>query len=252
MTVTTSVKTVDRLVRVLDCFTAERPTWSLAELSEALDLPKSTLHRFLTSLEQHAILRRDPRDKLWRLGYRLMSWGNLAAQSTSLRDIARPIMSELVAATGETVILTVYDHHTVVCVEKVETNHSVRMTLDVGSRRRPHAGASSKILMAYLPEREIRAIIDEGLTRVSRNTVTDPEALRAELAQIREQGYAESLEETDPGAWGVATPIWNDHEVIAAIGIAGPSSRFSDELAQSYVALCKDAVHRVSALLRSK
>ena len=74
-----SVKTVDRLVRVLDSFSG-RPTWSLAELSTHLGLPKSTLHRFLVSMEAHGILRRDSGDKRWRLGYHLVLWGNLAAQ----------------------------------------------------------------------------------------------------------------------------------------------------------------------------
>ena len=248
----TSVRTVDRLVGILDCFSPERPTWSLAELSAHLRLPKSTLHRFLISLESHGILRRDSDDKRWRLGYRLFIWGSLAAESTGLRQIARPVMRDLVAATGETAILTVYHQHEVICIDKVETNHPVRMTLDVGTHRLPHAGASCKVLMAYLPEEEIQAIIrDKGLPKLCTNTITDPDELAAELARIRERGYAESCEETDLGAWGVATPIrdWKG-EVVAAIGIAGPSSRFTDgERVQQYVALCRQAAQRISALL---
>jgi DNA-binding IclR family transcriptional regulator len=165
------VKTVDRLVRILDCFSRERPAWSLAELSAYLGLPKSTLHRFLVSLESHGVLRREAADRQWRLGYRLSIWGNAAAQSTGLRHVARPVMRDLVAATGETAILTVYHAHEVICIEKVETSHSVRMTLDVGMRRPPHAGASSKVLMAYLPEEEIQAIVqDKGLPQLCCNT----------------------------------------------------------------------------------
>lgn len=247
-----SVKTVDRLVRVLDCFSSQRPTWSLAELSAHLRLPKSTLHRFLVSLESYGILRRDSADKRWRLGYRLFIWGSLAAESTGLRHIARPIMRDLVAATGETVVLTVYQGQEVVCIEKVETSHSVRLTLDVGTRRPPHAGASSKVIMAYLPEEEIQAVIcDRGLPKLCTNTITDPDELMAELAGIREHGYAESHEETDLGAWGIATPIrGRNGDVVAAIGIAGPSSRFTDGLTQRYVMLCRQAAQRISALLK--
>ena len=220
------MKTVDRLVKILDSFSPQRPAWSLAELSTHLGLPKSTLHRFLVSLESHDILRRDPADKMWRLGYRMSIWGSLADEGTSLRHIARPVMRDLVHATGETAILTVYQNQEVVCIEKVETDHSVRMTLDVGTRRSPHAGASSKILMAYLPEAEIQAIIrDTGLPKLCVNTITQPAALLAELARIREREYAESYEETDLGAWGVATPIRDGSGgVIAAIGVAGPRS----------------------------
>jgi len=248
---TSSVKTVDRLVRVLDSFSPDRAAWSLAELSAHLDLPKSTLHRFLVSLEFHNVLRRDHTDRLWRLGYRLVAWGEFAAECTGLHHIARPIMRDLAAATGETVVLTVYQDQEVACIEKVETSHSVRLALEVGTRRPPHAGASSKILMAYLPEKEIQAIIrDKGLPQLCNNTIVDPDELATELDRIRERGYAESLEETDLGAWGVATPIygWNG-DAAAAIGIVGPRSRFSDELAQQYVALCRGAARQISALL---
>ena len=246
-----SIKTVDRLVRILDCFTPAQPAWSLTELSTHLQLPKSTLHRFLVSLETYGILHRDLHDKRWRLGPRLFAWGSLAAESIDLRRIARPVMRDLVAATGETVILTAYYGQEVICIDKVETNHSVRMTLEVGTRRPPHAGASCKVLMAYLPGEEIRAIIrDKGLPRLCTNTITDPDELLTELGAIRERGYAHSLEETDLGAWGVATPIrdWRG-EVVAAIGVAGPISRLTDQLVQQCVALCRQAAQRISMLL---
>ena len=247
----TSVKTVDRLVKILDCFSFEHPTWSLAELCAELGFPKSTLHRFLVSLETHGILRRDPVDVRWRLGYRLFIWGTLAERSTGLRQVTQPVMQDLVDATQETALLTVYQAQEVVCVAKVETNYPVRMTLAEGMRRPPHAGASSKALMAYLPMDEIQSIIyNKGLPKLCSNTITDPDKLLEELARIRQQGYAESLEETDPGAWGVSTPIYDAHkDVVAAIGVAGPSSRFTDELAQQYAELCKRAALRISILL---
>jgi DNA-binding IclR family transcriptional regulator len=246
-----SVKTVDRLVKVLDAFGPEQPTWSLAELSAHLGLPKSTLHRFLVGLETHGILRRDLSSKRWCLGYRLAIWGNLAADSTGLRQIARPVMQDLVNATGETAILTVYDAKAVICIDKVETNQAVRLTLEIGTRRCPHAGASSKILMAHLPNEEIQAILREkGLPKLCSSTLTDTEEILAELARIREQGFAESYEETDKGAWGVATPIrdWKG-VVIAALGVAGPTSRFSSELVRQYLALCRQAACRISSLI---
>lgn len=248
---TSDVKTLDRLTEVLDCFTHERPAWSLAELSAHLDVPKSTLHRLLAGLQTHGILRRDGGDKRWRLGYHLVIWGSVAAESTSLRDLAKPVMRDLVRATGETAILTVYHDHEVLCLDLCETPHPVRLRLAVGTRRPPHAGASSKVLMAYLPEEEIQAILDaEGLPRLCTHTITDPAELRAELARIRAQGYAESMEETDPGAWGVATPIrdWRGR-VVAAIGIAAPTMRYSPEKARECVALCRRASEQISSAM---
>lgn len=251
MGVSTSVKTVDRLVRIIDSFSSSRLSWSLTDLSEHLDLPKSTLHRFLCSLEAHGILRQDAESKRWSLGYRLFVWGSLAERSTALREIAKPVMRDLVAETGETALLTVYHAHEVVCVEKVESSHSVRLALEVGTRRLPHAGASSKVLMAYLPEEEVQAIIrDQGLPKLCANTISDRDELEAELTRIREQGYAQSVEETDLGAWGVATPIrdW-EGRVVAAIGVAGPTSRFEEELKQQHVSCCEGASRRISSSL---
>jgi DNA-binding IclR family transcriptional regulator len=251
MPISTSVKTVDRLVRVIDCFSPARLSWTLTDLSERLSLPKSTLHRFLRSLDGHGILRQDDETKQWCLGYRLSVWGSLAQRSTALHDVARPVMRDLTAQTGETSLLTIYHAGEVVCVEKIESSHSVRLALDVGTRRSPHAGASSKVLMAFLSPEETGFIIrDKGLPKTCANTITEEHELEAELARIRELGYAQSVEETDLGAWGVATPIrdW-DGEVIAAIGVAGPTSRFGEELARDYVTRCEEAARRVSSAL---
>jgi IclR family KDG regulon transcriptional repressor len=254
MTKSSSVSAVDRLVSVLDSFSPERPGWSLAGLSAHLGLPKSTLHRFLVSLETHDILRRNPDDKRWQLGYRLLYWGELAEQATSLIQVTRPLMEGLAKATGEMIVLTVYSDHEVVCLQKIDARHPVRLELDVGARRPAHAGASSKILTAFLPEEEVQAIIRErGLPRLCINTITDPEDLAAELARIRSQRYAQSIEETDPGAWGIATAIFNRAQaVVGSLGVAGPIQRYSDDLAQQYVALCREACHAASMQLGAR
>jgi DNA-binding IclR family transcriptional regulator len=241
------------MVSILECFTIEKPAWSLAELTAQLNVPKSSLHRHLLGLEHHGILRRDG-EKLWRLGYRLFIWGALVPRVSTLRHIAERHLRELVHSTNESAILTMYDNHEVICIDKLESNHSVRMTLSLGTRRMPHAGASSKILMAYLPKDEIQAIIDnKGLPKLSTNTITNPGNLKADLARIRQNGYSFSQEETDTGAWGVATPIF-DHigQVVAGIGVAGPTSRFSDTLQEEYVDLCCRASERITTILRGE
>jgi len=247
-----AVKTIDRLVDILDYFAHERRSLSLAELSAYLNLPKSTLHRFLTSLESHGVLRREEGDKKWRLGYHLIVWGGLATESTTLREIARPFMCELVAVSRETAILTVYHDHEVIIIDMCETSYSVRLKMETGMQRAPHAGASSKVLLAYLPEEEVMAIVKEkGLPKLCTNTITDPSTLMEELERIRSRGYADSLEETDPGAWGVATPIFDWRgSVVGAIGLAGPTQRYSKEKLDQFVELCRKQADKISELLR--
>jgi len=245
------VTTIDRLARVLNCFTQEQPTWSLAELAAQLELPKSTLHRFLVGLEAHGILHRNLIDKRWRLGYRLFVWGSLVEEDNALREVARPSLCELVDTSGETALLSVYRKGEVICTDKCDTSHPVRLKMEVGTRHSPHAGASSKILMAYLPEAEIQMIVeDKGLPKLCTNTITDRAELEAELARIRKRGWAESLEETDLGAWGVASPIRDRKgQVVAAIGLAGPTMRYSREKVRQYVILCRQSANKISSLL---
>jgi len=248
---TPAVKTIDRFVQILDYFAQGHATVSLTELSDYLNLPKSTLHRFLTGLESNGILRRDTNDKKWRLGYHLIVWGAAAAESTTLREIAKPFMNELVADSGETAILTVYHDYEVFCIDMNETSHTLRLKMEVGVQRAAHAGASSKVLIAYLPEDEVMAIVKEkGLPKLCTNTITDVDELKVELARIRTRGYADSLEETDPGAWGVATPIrdWKG-QVLGAIGLAGPTMRYSSEKVKQYADLCGKYAEKISAAL---
>jgi DNA-binding IclR family transcriptional regulator len=247
----TAVKTVDRLVEILDYFALEQRSLSLAELSAHLNLPKSTLHRFLMSLETHGVLRREENDRKWRLGYHLIVWGSHAAESTTLREIARPFMCELVAVSGETAILTVYHDYKVIVFDMCETSYSVRLKMEIGTQRAPHAGASSKVLLAYLPEEEVMAIVKEkGLPKLCTNTITDFHVLMEELERIRSRGYAVSLEETDVGAWGVATPIFDRRgRVVGAIGLAGPTQRYSQEKLDQFVELCRKQAGGISELL---
>lgn len=246
-----TVKTIDRLVEILDYFATGHDSLSLAELSAYLNMPKSTLHRFLISLEVHGILRREEESRRWRLGYHLITWGGAAGESNSLRDVAHPVLLELVERVGETAILTVYHDHMVVCIDLVETSHPIRLKMAVGEQRAAHAGASSKAIMAYLPDAVIEEIVREkGLAKVCTNTITSLQQLKLELRQIRERGYATSLEETDPDAWGVATPIYDRKgKVVGAVGLAGPTTRYNKDKLKTYEEACRRAAQEISSRL---
>jgi len=250
LTSSSGVKSLDNIVAILDCFTFEKPEWSLAEISRHLGVPKPSVHRYLVAMEHFGMLHR-VNDGAWRLGHRLFVWGQTVTHISNLRDIARPHMRSLVEATHETALLTIYDNQQIICIDKIESERPVRMNALVGSCHPIHAGASSKILTASLPAQEIDALIRyQGLPQLSTNTITDEASLLQELQAIRSQGYAISHEETDQEAWGVAVPVRDrSGVVIAGIGIAGPVSRYSRELEEEYIALCLHASRMISAAL---
>ena len=128
------------------------------------------------------------------------------------------------------------------CIDRVESTHPLRLSLEVGRLTPLTAGASAKALLAFLPPTEIRVVLDRPMERLAPGTLTAPDALLEELEAIRQRGYATSREETDASAWGVAAPIRSrDGYAVAAIGLAGPLSRLSDRAWDEFGALVRTA-----------
>jgi IclR family KDG regulon transcriptional repressor len=244
------VRTVDRAAAILGCFSVGEPFLNLSQISERLGLAKSTAHRLLTAMVENGFLSRGS-DRSYCLGYQFIYWATIVEGAFDLRALARPFLERLNAATGETAILTVLEDHWVVCVEKVESTRTVRLAMPIGKRRWPHAGASAKILMAYMRPEEIADTISSlGLPRLMINTITEPEALKGELERVRCRGYATSFEETDEGTMGVAAPVFDhSNSAVAGIGIACPISRCAQEDVPELARLVTDAARELSAQL---
>lgn len=249
----TGAKTLERAFRILDLFTTDHAVWGVSEVSDVLGLPRSTVYRVLWALERHRYLWQDPGSKRFRLGSQALNLGWRALQSVELRRVAYPVMQRLFQATGETVLLTVLseDRTQSVCVERIDSRHQLRLILEIGRRIPLHSGASSKVMLAYLPPEQVtRIIAAHGLPAVNRNTITDPVRLREHLREIRRQGYALSFEETNEGAAGVAAPIFDQRgEIAGGIGIAGPMARFSPQSLPGLISLVCEHAGEVTRLL---
>jgi len=240
-------------MELLAQFTLSRPQRSLTELSHATDIPLSTAHRIAGVLKEHGLLAQDPQTKRYSLGFGAIDLGYRALAALDVPPIAKPIMRRLSQRTGETILLTAPNDartHSV-CIERVDGQHDLRIHLEVGRQVPLHAGASAKILLAYFPSEEIDEFIHRvGLPKVALNTITDPEALKENLATIRHQGYAFSQEETNVGAWGLAMPILDQRgQAIAGVGISAPTSRYSRQVEERVIKLTQEAVLEITALI---
>lgn len=251
MATETTGRSITRVADILNCFSVEEPVLTLTAISQRLGLPKSTTHRLLTALVSQGFLMRDVYGRGYQLGYQLLHWGMVAQAALDLRTEALPILRTLSKAVDETAILTVRDGYRGIYLEIVQSSHPVRLAMQVGQRLRLHAGASSKVLFAFLPEAEIEQILGAiELTPLTPHTLTDPAQLRAELAAIRQCGYAISFEETDLGAMGIAAPVYDRRgQPVAGIGIAAPLTRIPPERVPEFVPLILDASHQLSARL---
>jgi IclR family transcriptional regulator, KDG regulon repressor len=246
------VKILDKALRVLMLFTPEQPEWGVTTVSREVDMSKSTVHRILRVLEQHAFLTQDPETRRFRLGLAGIELGRRAQAGLELRKLALPVMEQMSAQSDETVLLQVVspEGDRVVCIERVQQGRGLRLILDVGSTAPLYAGCSSKVLLAYLDEKAIDHVLAGELRPVTAHTITDPAQIRAQLAEIRRNGYAVSFEETDEGVAGVSVPIHDArNQVIAGLSISGPLTRVNATTIGHYTAIALEGARRIAAEL---
>ncbi|HEY64507.1 MAG TPA: IclR family transcriptional regulator [Caldilineae bacterium] len=244
------LQTVDRALQVLLQFDEAHPEWSAAELAQQLGLHRSIVYRILATLERRGFVTQADRRGRFRLGLKLVELGNVVLANMDLRQVAHPVMERLVRETGESAFLTVVSGDESVCVDKIDSPQPIRVTLTLGGRSPLHAGASNKILLAYLPPKAIDAYIAKGLEQITPDTITDPQQLKEELAQIRKQGWAYSVGELTPGVAAMAVPLRNSNgEVVAGLSIANLASRFSEDRRPMLIQKLREAADEISAQL---
>jgi IclR family KDG regulon transcriptional repressor len=242
-----SLRTVNRALDVLLFFNEEHPEWSVAELSQALGLHRSIVYRVLRTFEQRGVVTRSHPGGRYQLGLKLVELANVVLANMDSRQVAHPVMERLVRETGESAFLTVVSEEESVCIHRIESSQRVRVTLTIGGRYPLYAGASDKLLLAYLPPEEIDKVIARGLKRLTPDTITSPDRLREDLAKIRRQGWAFSVGELTPGVAAIAVPLRDSNgDVVAALSIGGLASRFDENRLQTLIEITCQAAEEVS------
>jgi len=217
-------------------------------ISEHLDIPLSTTYRYLSILVEEELLHKDQDSVKYKLGLVPFLLANTVTAQKRLVDIGLPQMEVLAKHSRETVLLTVISGWKGICLEKVESPNLIKLSLDRGSSLPLHAGASSKILLAYQKESFVQALIEEvGLPKYTENTITDPDLMREELERIRRQSFAYSDQEADLGARAIAAPIY-DHtgNAVAGLSLAGPKDRINDKNIPQLIELVKETAINIS------
>jgi DNA-binding IclR family transcriptional regulator len=225
------VQVLERSLGILELLCSNGPELSLIELSEQLQLHKSTTHRLVGVLEQHRFVEKSSSSGKYKLGLKLFELGSKAIAHLDWRERARRYLQRLAFDTGETAHLCILDDGEVLYLEKVEAPRTVRVPSIVGRRYPAHCGAAGKTLLAFQPEDEIDDLIKRrGLKAYTRNTFTTPAQLRDGLRLVREQGYAIDNEEFEEGLECIGAPIRDySGKVVAAISIAGPTFRITED-----------------------
>jgi DNA-binding IclR family transcriptional regulator len=242
------VQVLDRALAILDALARLRESVSLAEIAADVKLHKSSVHRLLMSLVKHRLVDRDAESGRFSLGIRLFDLGTIAIARFNIRDRARQHLERLMYNAHETVHLCVLDSGEVLYVDKIEPDRTVRLSSTIGRRNGAHCTSAGKVMLAWLSESEVDAILQaHGMRRFTANTLTTPAELKAELKVICERGYAIDDEEHEEGVRCVAAAI-KDHSgrPIAAMSVSAPSFRLPTDKIPLVAALVVETARTLS------
>lgn len=220
-----------------------------AEICKKKGYSLSKTYRIIRTLAKHGFLEEEKGMARYSLGLNALRLGLLAQKKFTLAVVAKPLMEELCAVSKESVVLTVVNGTKATCIASFESSEPIHSsTFQAGESRYLHAGASSKILMAYIHETEWGRVIEsEGLKRFTSRTITDAQALKEHLREIRKKGYAISYQEVYDDVGAVGAPILDENgNLIGGLSIVGPVYRLSKKKLSSLVGLAQDYARKIS------
>jgi DNA-binding IclR family transcriptional regulator len=246
------VRSVQRALELLSAV-AHGEEMPLAQLAEATSLAPSTAHRLLSTLVDLGFVQQDVASRRYGAGHRLLGLVSAAEQRVAaLRAAALPHMTELATACGETAHLTILDGAQVIFVDQVLGSGTIRMEVKVGTRMDAHVTAAGKALLAWQSDSYVGSLLEAGLQGFTPQTLTDPDDVRQELAQVRRRGWATEIEEHEQGAACVAAPILAaTGPPLASLSISGPTSRLRPGELDSLGTRIREAADGVARSLAS-
>ncbi len=248
-----TIKSLDRALGVLDRL-AEIESATLSDLAQAMGQSPATVYRVLTTFQGHGMVELEEARQTWHIGPKAFLIGSAFLRRTSVVERARPILRELMEATGETANLGIEREGHVLFVGQVETHENIRAFFPPGTLSPMHSSGIGKALLAQVPEDRLAAkLAGLPLARFTVQTLTDVEALSADLRAARARGYALDMEERNEGMRCIAAPVFDAFGAVAAgISVSGPTSRLDSAriaaVAQEVIA----AAARLSAALGAR
>ncbi|WP_028934478.1 IclR family transcriptional regulator [Pseudonocardia spinosispora] len=245
------MRNVLNTLRVLEEVAARQPV-GVGELARALDMPKSSAQRALRTLAEAGWIRPAPGELTrWTMTTKALAVGGRASEDLGLRDAAVPIMEKLRVRTEETIHLTVPEGDRVVLIERLETAKAVRTSMALGHALPLHASANGKAVLANSDPDVIRRVLANELPRYTDTTITDPDAMRAELATIRSQGFAVNHGEWRADVSSVAAVVLDGQDIpVASLSVNIPTTRLTEESEVSFGIAVGEAAGNLSARFR--
>jgi IclR family transcriptional regulator, KDG regulon repressor len=245
-----SSKSLQKALRILLHVGQAGSDLGVTQLASALNLNKATVHRLLKAMEKFELIEKNPENEKYRLGLKLLELGTKALQSRTLQSEAHRSLLELARRSGESISFAAALSGGVVCLDRVDSPSTViGIRTPVGARFPAHCTAIGKIVLAYLPEEEVEAIVSSaGLTRFTPFTITRLSQFKENLGQIRLRGYSLDGQELERGLSGVAAPVLSSEgRLLAGVGMAGPTLRFRGRELRQKIDQVKETAAKIAA-----
>ena len=225
------VQSLTRGLSILEALAKSSAGLTLTDVAQRVQLPPSTTHRFLSTLERMGYVYQAGDLGLWYIGLQAFTVGTTFLANRDFVAQSHASMHRLMEQAGETANLAILDGTEAVFIAQVQCHEMMRTLVKLGSRVPLHASGVGKAIFAALPNEQIDAILKvRGLPRITENTIVVPETMWAALRVIRQRGYSFDDEEHARSTRCVGAAIYDEHaEPLGAISIAGPSTRLADE-----------------------
>ena len=246
-----TLRSAERLLKVLKCFDCDQAVLGIAEISERLELAPSTVRRLLQTLEGEGFVRLEVEGGGYRLHTALIRLAASALAGSSLVGLATPKLDRLSETLGESVHLSLLDGSEVLLIDRRPGRHMMRAERPIGHRYPAYRGsAAGKALLAWLPDPRLQALLPSSgrWEATTERGIGDRAALDSALAQTRQRGFGLNDGETEPGVWAVAAPLRDQRgDVVAALSVPCPTSRLTDDRRSLIVAEVSEAAGSLSA-----
>ncbi|WP_293854832.1 IclR family transcriptional regulator [uncultured Alsobacter sp.] len=226
------IQSIARAKAILDVLASGDGGWILLrDIAAGTGLAKTTAFNLTTALVEVGLVEHNPAQGSYRLGVELIAYGRAVERRTDLLGFMRPYLVKLCAVTRETVNLALPCPMDVIIVESLEGSQSLRITSYAGTRASYHSTACGRALLAYGTDATRRQVLGfHPLVPLTPHTTIDPDRLDAILAQCRQRGFVEEVEENEEGAACVGAALLDGKgDAVAAVSIAGPLTRMGPE-----------------------
>lgn len=232
----TTVHSVDKAMNLLEILLSHRSPMALQEIAVASGYPKSTVHALLTTMRTHAVIEQQ-QDGRYALGIRLFECGCAVSSAWDIGRLAHPHLEQLAASTDASAFLALLEGRNAISFDQCISATGLQVVPAMGGRMPLHATSQGKVLLSCLSDREVLKILEKGgMQAFTPHTITDPQRFVADLANVRENGYAVEDGEYRIGLRSAAAPVYDSTgQVRYALGVAGLFRRVQSEDFQNAV-----------------